>query len=101
MKIPEGTAGYRALALYLITALNRGDLKRLMKDDVILLRLLRKECRALDYNGPVLDAISEICGATNKVFWMRAQIDSLADSLFKAIDVDKLRLHISLIDPDL
>ena len=70
----------------------------MMVDDDFVRRIILKETRLTDFQGPFLDAIIQSILDDKRRMELMHEIDKLSNYLYKNLDLDRLRETIKYID---
>lgn len=85
---------YSFLACHIISKYTNNSIRRVLTEDDFIRKLVIKEIRDHDFNGPFSDvAIETILVGKRRMEYMR-QLDLLAEYFYENIDKDRLRNKI-------
>lgn len=86
---------YNFLAIHLISISTNAEIQRLLVDDDYIYRMIIKEVRGQDFNGPFLDAIITDLLEGKERMEMCRELDKLAKYFFTKLDLERLRNKIT------
>lgn len=93
---------YRQLAVKLLFKLDLNERRAIAAGDTkIITRMLRAECRDLDWNGLIIDTLYADLHSIPDARWVKMQVEGLGDRLITRFDFERLRHHLTSLDPKL
>ena len=85
---------YIMLAHHIISHYSEKEILRVISDDEFVYKLIAKELRGQDFQGPFLDTVMEDILKNKQRKEMCQHLDKLALYFFDKLDIDKLREKI-------
>lgn len=92
--IYEDNDPYAFLAWDVISRLTNAEINRFIVDDDFVFRMLKKEVRGLDLQGPFIDCVIDNILRDKERMELMEELDKLSEYLFNKLDIAKLRNKI-------